>query len=57
MWEGSESGSKEVKKVVTEEEERSEGHHKMRSESSWGHGFLWAMVRNVDFIQSKTENH
>lgn len=54
---GPDASTKEVKKWVTEEEERSEEGHKMRLESSRGHGFLQAMLRKVDFTQSEVGSH
>lgn len=39
------------------DKQRGEDGHKMGLESSRGHGFLWAMVRNADFIPGEIGSH
>lgn len=41
------------KKMSELDREKSENGHKMGLESIRGHDFLWAMVRNADFIPSE----
>lgn len=45
------------KKMSELDREKSENGHKMGLESIRGHDFLWAMVRNADFIPSEIWSH